>query len=127
MYPQIVQLLIFRKYKDTEYSIVFGYIQLDDASKASELEQTIKDHIEQHSFGDLHIIWGKNQFKILKKTDFEAFLGIIWKTKFIYIQCALGFALNMKSVEKDSVIHLSLQLWNEPWPYGMENEKTELR
>ena len=33
----------------------------------------------------------------------------------------------MKSVEKDSVIHLSLQLWNEPWPYGMENEKTELR
>ena len=33
----------------------------------------------------------------------------------------------MKSVEKDSVIHLSLQLWNEPWPYGMGNEKTELR
>ena len=33
----------------------------------------------------------------------------------------------MKNVEKDSVIHLSLQLWNEPWPYGMENEETELR
>ena len=33
----------------------------------------------------------------------------------------------MRSVEKDSVIHISLQFWNEPWPYGMDNEKTEVR
>ena len=33
----------------------------------------------------------------------------------------------MRGVVKDSVIHLSLQFMHEPWPYGMENEETELR
>ena len=33
----------------------------------------------------------------------------------------------MRGVELDTVIHISIQFWKEPWPYGMENEKTEIR
>jgi len=33
----------------------------------------------------------------------------------------------MKGVEKYSVIHLSLQFLNEPWPYGMDIEKSDIR
>ena len=35
--------------------------------------------------------------------------------------------MNMRGVEHDTVIHLSIQFWKEPWPFGMENEKTEIR
>ena len=33
----------------------------------------------------------------------------------------------MRGVEHDTVIHISIQFWKEPWPFGMENEKTEIR
>ena len=33
----------------------------------------------------------------------------------------------MRGVELDTVIHISIQFWKEPWPFGMENEKTEIR
>jgi hypothetical protein len=36
-------------------------------------------------------------------------------------------ALNTQGVEKNTVVHLALQLWKEPWPYGMENEASETR
>ena len=39
----------------------------------------------------------------------------------------IGFAMNMRGVELDTVIHISIQFWKEPWPFGMENEKTEIR
>ena len=35
--------------------------------------------------------------------------------------------MNMRGVELDTVIHISIQFWKEPWPFGMENEKTEIR
>ena len=57
---------VFRKYKDTEFSVIFGYIQLNDASKLSELEQTIKEQIVQSTFGDLQIIWGIHSSSNLK-------------------------------------------------------------
>ena len=38
-----------------------------------------------------------------------------------------GFAVNTRGVERDSVMHVSIQFWHEPWPYGMDNEKTEIR
>ena len=33
----------------------------------------------------------------------------------------------MRGVELDTVIHVSLQFWKEPWPFGMENEKSDIR
>ena len=39
----------------------------------------------------------------------------------------IGFVKNMKGVEKETVIHISIQFWKEPWPYGMDNEETEIR
>ena len=39
----------------------------------------------------------------------------------------LGFAVNTRGVERDAVMHVSIQFWHEPWPYGMDNEKTEIR
>ena len=33
----------------------------------------------------------------------------------------------MRGVELDTVIHISIQFWKEPWPYGMDNEKSEIR
>ena len=33
----------------------------------------------------------------------------------------------MRGVEKDSVVHLAVQLWKEPWPYGMANEESDIR
>ena len=38
-----------------------------------------------------------------------------------------GFAVNTRGVERDAVMHVSIQFWHEPWPYGMDNEKTEIR
>ena len=35
--------------------------------------------------------------------------------------------MNMRGVEHDTVIHISIQFWKEPWPFGMENEKSEIR
>lgn len=39
----------------------------------------------------------------------------------------IGFVKNMKGVDKETVIHISIQFWKEPWPYGMDNEETEIR
>ena len=35
--------------------------------------------------------------------------------------------MNLQGVPPDSVIHLALQLWQEPWQRGMENEDSDIR
>ena len=39
----------------------------------------------------------------------------------------IGFCSALREVEYNSVIHISLQFWNEPWPYGMDDENTDIR
>jgi len=90
-----VKIIYIRRYQDTIYKEIFGYVKLEDESMANLFETKLNEDLYNDKFGDL----------TLKR----------------------GIAVNMKGVEKDSVIHLSLQFWNEPWQYGMENERTEIR
>lgn len=54
--------------------------------------------------------------------------GIIKVKKILnFAKILSGFANNMRGVELDTVIHISIQFWQEPWPYGMQNEKSEIR
>ena len=38
-----------------------------------------------------------------------------------------GFCSSLREVEHNSVIHISIQFWNEPWLYGLEDEKSDAR
>merc|ERR1711953_149566 len=38
-----------------------------------------------------------------------------------------GFCSSLREVEHNSVIHISIQFWNEPWLYGLEDETSDAR
>ena len=106
---KIIGFINFRSYKSprNNETVIFGYILLEEGADA----ELFKDEFEYLIFDKLTIIRGK-------------YYNNIWV---VSIMNFIGFVKNMKGVEKETVIHISIQFWKEPWPYGMDNEETEIR
>jgi len=86
-------------------TFIFGFVMLDTISNTNELENLL------------------NNEKILRIHSNNTIGGM----EYCNMTIVIDFARNMKGVEKYSVIHLSLQFLNEPWPYGMDIEKSDIR
>ena len=114
------KLISVRQYKEGESVVIFGYSRLEDESKAAMFEVELKNGLETGKIGKFTLSRGCIYCKHYRNVHKRNCL-------YVHIYIFKGVVTNMRGVEANSVIHISIQFWNEPWIYGMDNEKTEIR
>ena len=75
------------------------------------LESLMKEYFLNGSIGDLSVSHG--MIAMVGLTDLKGVHS--------------GFCSSLKEVEYNSVIHISIQFWQEPWLYGLEDETSDIR
>ena len=117
-------MCIFRKYKKEKFrredneqhnhdSLIFGFIRLYNEEDTKAVEGLMKENFLNGSIGDLTVSHG-----------IIATVGFAQRTECIL---TAGFCTSLREVEYNSVIHISIQFWEEPWFYGMEDENSDIR
>ena len=104
-------MCLFSKYKKDV--LIFGFIRLHNEEDTKAVESLMKEYFLNGSIGELTVSHG-----------IMATVGLTQRTDCIL---SAGFCSSLREVEYNSVIHISIQFWNEPWFYGMEDENSDIR